>query len=167
VSYKLKLPESAKIHLVFHISQLKKAIGNYTVEPELPVGLETEDEDLDEPESLLASRTIREGDLLVKQWLVKWRGRTGEDTSWVDETLLKSQFPYFSLEDKAVIAGEGNDRNLNNGPDVITDMGLGTKKPVTWKVCSRRKKAGTGREVDNGGNNYRSSAGREIDNGEQ
>ncbi|CAJ2648246.1 unnamed protein product [Trifolium pratense] len=46
----------------------KKAVGNYTTEPELPVGLETEDEDLDEPESLLASREIREGDLLVKQW---------------------------------------------------------------------------------------------------
>jgi hypothetical protein len=36
------------------------------------------------------------------------------------------------------------DRNLNNGSDVITDMGLGTKKPVTWKVYSRRKKVGQG-----------------------
>jgi len=38
MSYKLKLPESAKVHSVFHISQLKKAIGNYNVEPELPMG---------------------------------------------------------------------------------------------------------------------------------
>lgn len=74
MSYKLKLPDSARIHSVFHISQLKKAIGNYTVEPELPEGMEIEGNDLEEPESLLASREIRDGGLLVRQWLVKWKG---------------------------------------------------------------------------------------------
>lgn len=37
------------------------------------------------------------------------------DTTWVDECLLKSQFPNVSLEDKAVAEGEGSNRNLNNG----------------------------------------------------
>jgi len=88
-----------------------------------------------------------------------------EDTTWVDETLLKSQFLDFSLEDKAVIAGEGNDRDLDIGPDVITDVGLNTKKHVTWKVYSRRKKVGPGREIDNEEGNQLVVEGRGIDKG--
>ncbi|KAI5423285.1 hypothetical protein KIW84_046321 [Lathyrus oleraceus] len=147
VSYKLKLPESARIHSVFHVSQLKKAVGNYTVEPELPVGLEVDDDDLEEPESLMALREIREGDRLVKQWIVKWKGRAVEDTTWVDESMLKSQFPHVSLEDKPIVAGVGNDRELDNGPGAVPDVGLVTKRPITWKVYSRRK---VGQERENG-----------------
>lgn len=39
VAFKLRLPESARIHLVFHVSQLKKAIGDKTVEKNLPFEL--------------------------------------------------------------------------------------------------------------------------------
>ncbi|KAI5442459.1 hypothetical protein KIW84_011505 [Lathyrus oleraceus] len=144
ISYKLKLPESAWIHSVFHVSHLKKAVGNYTIEPELPAGLEVDDDHLEEPESLMASREIHEGDRLVKQWLVKWKGRAVEDTTWVNESMLKSQFPHVSLEDKAIVAGVGNDRELDNGPDAVPGVGLVTKRPITWKVYSRRKKGGAG-----------------------
>lgn len=42
VAYKLKLPESAKIHPVFHVSQLKKAIGDQVAIPTLPAHLSEE-----------------------------------------------------------------------------------------------------------------------------
>lgn len=39
VAFQLQLPDSARIHLVFHVSQLKLAIGDKPVEAELPTEL--------------------------------------------------------------------------------------------------------------------------------
>lgn len=36
VAYQLDLPPQAIIHLVFHISQLKKALGQHTTHPTIP-----------------------------------------------------------------------------------------------------------------------------------
>lgn len=40
VAFKLQLPETARIHPVFHIPQLKLAVGNHAVEEELPEELQ-------------------------------------------------------------------------------------------------------------------------------
>lgn len=106
LSYKLKFLEGAKMHPVFHVSQLKKAIGSYSAKTILHEWLEVELEENEEPEELLASREIWKGGQLSRQWLVKWKKRAVEDTTWDDESLLKSQFPTLSLEDKAISAGE-------------------------------------------------------------
>ena len=53
--------------------------------------------------------------------------------------MLRSQFPFFSLEDKAVADGEGSDRVLSNGPELV-----GKYRPATqWKVYTRRNKVGS------------------------
>jgi hypothetical protein len=134
VSYKLKLPEGSRVHAVFHISQLKKAIGEYSAEPQLPEGLEMEPEEIEEPEELLASRSVTQGGQRVRQWLVRWKGRAAEDTTWEDESVLKSQFPSLSLEDKTVVSGEGNDRTLV-GPNHNE-----RPNPPIWRVYVRRGK---------------------------
>ena len=58
VAYKLQLPETSHIHPIFHVSQLKCAIGSVTVQPTLP--LEFEGDKLEwVPKEVLASRTIQ------------------------------------------------------------------------------------------------------------
>lgn len=36
VAYKLRLPQEARIHLVFHVSQLKPSMGHQSVNPTIP-----------------------------------------------------------------------------------------------------------------------------------
>lgn len=142
VSYKLKLPNNAKIHPVFHISQLKKAIGDYTVEASLPVDLQVEEEEMEEPEEVLASRDILKQGQTTKQWLIKWKNRNLEDATWEDEGLLKSQFPFWRLEDKAVVIEGGNDRTTEHDGPIINTEEAKTARPKVWLVYSRRKKVG-------------------------
>ncbi|KAJ9541667.1 LOW QUALITY PROTEIN: hypothetical protein OSB04_028173 [Centaurea solstitialis] len=132
VSYKLKFPSSSKVHPVFHISQLKKAVGDYKVETSLPEGLEVEDDFPDEPESLLATRDIFVDGQLVRQCLIKWKGKTQDDVTWIDDEVMRSQFPNFSLEDKAVVKEAGNVGNydMEAQKPIITNQ---YEKPTIWK----------------------------------
>ncbi|WVZ04691.1 hypothetical protein V8G54_018037 [Vigna mungo] len=148
VFYKMQLLESAKVYPVFHISQMKKAIGNHAVKPTLPTKLGLEEEDQEEPEAALAIREIPEGGTITKPWLVKWKGRTEEEAIWKDEGLLRSQFPYFSLEDKAIVAGGSNDRiPKKDGPVNQQETIIEKARPKIWNVYVRRKKVGLGKEI--------------------
>lgn len=82
VAYKLQLPESAPIHPVFHVSLLKKAIGDYRVEKDLPNNLEGDTATVQEPETVLAARTIEKWGDLVSQLLVQWKGKAVEEATW-------------------------------------------------------------------------------------
>jgi len=42
VVFQLQLPNTARIHLVFHVSQLKLAVGEQQIEAELPKELQAE-----------------------------------------------------------------------------------------------------------------------------
>lgn len=39
MAYKLELPATARVHPVFHVSQLKKAVGDYHSAGNLPVSM--------------------------------------------------------------------------------------------------------------------------------
>jgi len=56
VAYKLRLPETSKMHLVFHVFLLKQSIGSFLELQPLPTTLTEEGELVVKPEQVLAER---------------------------------------------------------------------------------------------------------------
>ncbi|KAL8131129.1 hypothetical protein AgCh_007165 [Apium graveolens] len=71
VAYKLQLPVDSLIHLVFHVSLLKKKVGSdYKVTIELPkLGLEGQF--LVCPVKVLQRRMVKKGNVAITQWLIQ------------------------------------------------------------------------------------------------
>lgn len=108
VAYKLQLPQSAKIHPVFHISQLKKAVGLGHTPTQLPAHL-TSDLILEvEPENLLGVRNSPSS----TEVLVKWKGLQDFEATWEDFDEVNNRFPSFHLEDKVHLWVGGIARDL-------------------------------------------------------
>ncbi|CAJ2636499.1 unnamed protein product [Trifolium pratense] len=91
VAYKLNLPPESRIHPVFHISLLKRAIGNYQAHGELPKDLEIAEEDDIYPDKILGTRSIMQGDAEIQQSLVQWKNKTVEDVTWENNEILRGQ----------------------------------------------------------------------------
>ncbi|MCH79330.1 transposon Tf2-1 polyprotein [Trifolium medium] len=140
VAYRLKLPEGSRVHPVFHVSLLKKAVGNYHNNDELPELMEEQSEGF-EPETVLATRRVKHLNEDVKQVLIHWKGRTADEATWEDELMIRSQFPKFILEDKDNIIGGGIDRTQLDEQDRPQEQLIynNSNGPRTWLVYSRRK----------------------------
>ncbi|KAI3714972.1 hypothetical protein L6452_21935 [Arctium lappa] len=100
VAYRLDLPDSSRIHPVFHVSQLRQAIGNCASSKDIPTQL-TEDLELRSiPEDILDIRPIVNGDPGQLEVLVKWKGLSEFESSWELLEMLLQQFPDCHLENK-------------------------------------------------------------------
>jgi hypothetical protein len=109
VAYKLLLPVTSKIHPVFHVSLLKKAVSG-AVASVLPPELEINANDTFTPVAILDSRSFPDGSGTRAQWLVQWTGQPAEEATWEDISWIKGQFPNISLEDKTVSEEASSDR---------------------------------------------------------
>eukprot|EP00253_Pinus_taeda_P023766 PITA_23766 len=92
VAYKLALPTTIKIHPVFHVSCLKKVIGNNCrIQTNLP---ELDEEGLIwlQPEQVLDTREWNLRGCMIKEVLVKWKDTSLKDATWEPTTILQ-QFP--------------------------------------------------------------------------
>ncbi|KAJ9556550.1 hypothetical protein OSB04_011164 [Centaurea solstitialis] len=105
VAYRLKLPDSSKIHDVFHISQLKKAIGNHLALPSLPATLTADMEVLLQPEQV---EGVREG-MSGREVLIRWKDLPMYEATWERFEDMVLQFPDFHLEDKVNVWEGSND----------------------------------------------------------
>ncbi len=89
VAYKLALPPTAKIHPVFHVSCLKKVIGNNCrVQTSLPE-LNKEGSIWLQPEQVLDTRDKHLRGRMIKEALVKWKDTSPEDATWEPATILQ------------------------------------------------------------------------------
>jgi hypothetical protein len=94
-AYKLQLPESADIHPVFHVSQLKQHLGPKSV-PQDNLPLVTKDGYIrTEPHTVLDTRALHHRDGIVTQWLIQWQGLSKGQDSWEDKLFIKATFTNF------------------------------------------------------------------------
>ena len=74
VAYELELPEGSKIHNVFHVSCLKKAVGQFiNTSKELPP-LDEEGQLELVPEEVLEFREQKLWSKVIRECFIRWRG---------------------------------------------------------------------------------------------
>lgn len=89
-AYKLQLPSSSAIHPVFHVSQLKKMVGEAPVTSVLP----DDSVQMQVPEKILQRRLRSRGLRTIPQVLVKWSSLPASLATWEDQEALQQQFPF-------------------------------------------------------------------------
>ncbi|CAL8120388.1 unnamed protein product [Prunus armeniaca] len=95
VAYKLALPPNSRIHSTFHVSQLKKKVGDkVTTTTSLPPMFSDGVVQLI-PEAILSRGLVKRHNQPVTRWLIKWAGLPQEDATWEDATTVQAQFPDF------------------------------------------------------------------------
>lgn len=108
VAYKLQLPSNSRIHPVFHISLLKKKIGDATF-PTKDLSATTDKGNIIlQPDFILDTRWIKRGGKIIEENLVKWKQLPAEEATWKLAQNLAEQFP--NLEDKVTLDGGGDDK---------------------------------------------------------
>jgi hypothetical protein len=107
VLYKLKLHETACIHPVIHVSQLKKAMRAMdTVNPDLPAALIDETLNI-QPELVTGEHFIRRGCKEVPHVRVKWTGMPEPFETWEPVYAIVNLFPQAPAWGQAGSSGGG------------------------------------------------------------
>lgn len=96
VAYKLRLLDHAKIHPIFHVSQLKKKIGDHHIIHALTAGVTTQGQLLQEPIEIIDKRVVKRGRMKSTQILVLWSNSFPEDDTWEFLQDFEQRFPNFS-----------------------------------------------------------------------
>ncbi|KAH7575759.1 hypothetical protein JRO89_XS02G0210500 [Xanthoceras sorbifolium] len=110
VAYKLKLPNVSRVHPIFHISLLKKYIGDNNISStELPP-IADDGEIIVEPEAILDTRWVKKGKNIIEESLVQWKKLPIEDATWENTQELWDRFSNLNLEDKVPFLERSNDK---------------------------------------------------------
>jgi hypothetical protein len=108
MAYKLELPASSRVHPVFHVSCLKKVIGDkipvQTILPEL----DEEGKMILEPEAITDTRIRQLRNRSISEYLIKWRRLPAEDSTWEDESFIQKHPELLKHCGQHLSQGEGH-----------------------------------------------------------
>ncbi|XP_074297466.1 uncharacterized protein LOC141628193 [Silene latifolia] len=97
VAYKLQLPETSKIHPIFHISQLRKHEGPPPESISIPE-VDNLQQLVAEPVAILGRKLAREGNGAKVHLLIQWSNSGPDDATWEPYDEIARCFPEFNLE---------------------------------------------------------------------
>jgi hypothetical protein len=89
MAYKLELPASSRVHPVFHVSCLKKVIGDKIPVQTILSELDEEGKIILEPEAIIDTRIRQLRNKSISEYLIKWRKLLAEDSTWEDESFIQ------------------------------------------------------------------------------
>ena len=88
MAYKLELLATSQVHLVFHVSCLKKVIGDKI--PIQNIFLELDEvKVILEPEKILETRTKKLRNQVIIEYLIKWKNLPIEDLTWEYDSFIQ------------------------------------------------------------------------------
>ena len=108
VAYRLHLPPSSSIHPVFHVSQLKHAVG---IDTQVSSSLPPTSTQFQVLEQILQRRTVSHNNQVIPQVLVKWSYWPSSLSTWDNEASLRQSFPAALAWGQAGFDGRGNVMN--------------------------------------------------------
>ena len=97
VAYKLQLPPSSRVHPVFHVSLLKKKIGDKRVAQTVLPATGADGQFLVKPVAVLQKQMVKHNNRAKVKVLIQWSNLPPEDATWEDYELMQAQFPDFIL----------------------------------------------------------------------
>jgi hypothetical protein len=89
VAYELELPFMRKMHNVFHVSCLKRALGQHVTPIEELPPLDEEGQLILIPETVLEMREKRLRKRSIREYLIKWKDLPIEDATCENEQVLQ------------------------------------------------------------------------------
>lgn len=93
VAYELQLPSDARVHPVFHVSQLKKHVGSKDrVSTTIPP-MDLDGKFLLVPVKILDKRVVKRNNTAMGQWLIQWAHLPVEEATWEWAMEIMAKYP--------------------------------------------------------------------------
>ena len=96
MAYKLKLLEISKVHLVIHVSKLRKVVGDLQniIGLEVLVYIQEPSSIPCEPKKILDYQRQHTGQTIYHECLVKWKDQPTKASTWECLTTLIDSYPH-------------------------------------------------------------------------
>ena len=89
MAYKLELPASSWVHPAFHVSCLKKVIGDKIPVQNILPELDEEGKIILDPEAITDTRIIQLRNRSISEYPIKWKKLPAKYSMWEDESFIQ------------------------------------------------------------------------------
>jgi hypothetical protein len=108
MAYKWELPPSSRVHPVFHVSCLRKVIGDKILVQTIFPELDEEGKIILDPEAIIDTRICQLRNRSIPEYLIKLRKLSAKDSTWEDESFIQKHPELLKRCRQHLSQGEGH-----------------------------------------------------------